>query len=165
MNEMNSSQQRESDDSGVFYGESSEGNYENYRNKNLPEGYTAYNENGKIGELVYDRYSSVYSKHSLQEDKLFSLKRKCSCRNIGWVLNFLFNFTPSITKNLIQGLSFGKSHEYSTYLTNVLFEDPESDRAKKFQDSNSIMKFSIYEIISLQFVCHAFNLELLYRKL
>ena len=87
MNEMNSSQQRESD-SGVFYGESSEGNYENYRNKNLPEGYTAYNENGKIGELVYDRYSSVYSKHSLQEDKLCSLKRKCLCRNIGWVLTY-----------------------------------------------------------------------------
>ena len=85
MDEMN--QQRESD-SGVFYGESSEGNYENYRNKNLPEGYTAYNENGKIGELVYDRYSSVYSKHSMQEDKLCSLKRKYSCRYMGWVLNF-----------------------------------------------------------------------------
>ena len=86
MNEMN--QQRELDDSGVFYGESVEGNYENYRNKNLPEGYTAYDEIGEIDELVYDRYSSVYSKHSLQEDKLCSLKRKCSCRNIGWVLNF-----------------------------------------------------------------------------
>ena len=85
---MNSSQQRDSDDSGVFYGESKEGSYENYRNKNLPEGYTAYKEIGKNGELVYDRYSSVYSKHPMQEDKLCSLKRKCSCRNIGWVLTF-----------------------------------------------------------------------------
>ena len=88
MNAINDTHQRESDDSGFFYGESSEGSYENYRNKNLPEGYTAYKEIGHVCELVYDRYSSVYSKHSLQEDKLFSLKRKCSCRNIGWVLNF-----------------------------------------------------------------------------
>ena len=85
---MNFSQPRRESDSGVFYGESSEGNYENYRNKNLPEGYTAYKEIGEIVELEYDRYSSVYSEHSLQEEKLCSLKRKCSCRNIGWVLNF-----------------------------------------------------------------------------
>ena len=65
---MNFSQpRRESDDSGVFYGESSEGNYENYRNKNLPEGYTAYKEIGKTGELVYDRYSSVDSDAPMYE--------------------------------------------------------------------------------------------------
>ena len=39
-------------------------------------------------------------------------------------------------KSPIQGLSFAKSHEYSTYLTNLFFEDPESNRAKKFQESN-----------------------------
>ena len=85
---MDTYHQRESDDSGLFFGDSNEGSYENYRNKNLPEGYTAYKEIGETGELVYDRYSTVYSKHSLQEDKLCSLKRKCLCRNIGWVLTY-----------------------------------------------------------------------------
>ena len=89
MNEINFKRQRETDDSGVFYDESNERSYENYRNKNLPEGYTAYKGIGQVCErsLVYDRYSSVYSKHSMQEDKLCSLKRKCSRRNIGWVLD------------------------------------------------------------------------------
>ena len=85
---MDTYHQRESNDSRLFYGDSNEGSYENYRNKNLPEGYTAYKEIGQVCELVYDRYSSVYSKHSVQEDKLCSLKRKCLCRNIGWVLTY-----------------------------------------------------------------------------
>ena len=60
MNEMNSTQQRESNDSDVFYEESHEGCYETYRNKNLPEGYTAYKELGHVGELVYDRRKSSH---------------------------------------------------------------------------------------------------------
>ena len=83
MNEMNSSQQRESDDSGFFYGESSEGSYENYRNKNLPEGYTAYKEIGQICELVYDRYSSVYSDDSIQGKNQSSFTGKRFCFNKG----------------------------------------------------------------------------------
>ena len=76
---MNSSQQRVSDESGVFYGESSEGSYENYRNKNLPEGYTAYKEIGRLCELVYDRYSSVYSDDSMRGKRpnSFTGKRLC----------------------------------------------------------------------------------------
>ena len=83
MDEMNSSQQRESDGPGDFYEESSEGSYENYRNKNLPEGYTAYKEQNQVAELVYDRYSSVYSKSSEQGNKLSSCNRKYFCFQIG----------------------------------------------------------------------------------
>ena len=86
MNEMNSSQQRESHDSGVFYGESNEGSYENYRNKNLPEGYTAYKEIGQVCELVYDRYSSVYSDAPMHEKKLSLFTGKHFCFKIGWFL-------------------------------------------------------------------------------
>ena len=96
MNEMISSHQRESDDSNDSYGESKEGNYEAYRNKNLPEGYTAYRETGQ--ELVYDRYSSVYSRQSLKENKLRSLSRKLSCHQIGWLLNFDREMVTGIKK-------------------------------------------------------------------
>ena len=85
---MSSTHQRESDDSGVFYGESSEGSYENYRNKNLPEGYTAYKGQNQVAELVYDRYSSVYSKSSEQGNKLSSCNRKRFCFQIGWFSYF-----------------------------------------------------------------------------
>ena len=79
MNEINSTQLRESSDSGVFYEDSNEGSYENYRNKNLPEGYTAYKEIGRLCELVYDRYSSVYSDDSMQGKRpnSFTGKRLC----------------------------------------------------------------------------------------
>ena len=80
---MSFSQQRVSDESGVFYGESSEGSYENYRNKNLPEGYTAYKEIGQLCELVYDRYSSVYSDDSINGKKQRSCTGKRFCLNKG----------------------------------------------------------------------------------
>ena len=83
MNEMNSTQ-RESDESNVFYEESNEESYENYRNKNLPEGYTAYRGIGQICELVYDRYSSVYSDDSLHGQRLSSFTGKRLCSKIGW---------------------------------------------------------------------------------
>lgn len=81
---MNSSQQRVSDESGVFYGESSEGSYENYRNKNLPEGYTAYKEIGQLCELVYDRYSSVYSDDLMHGKNQSSFPGKRFCFNKGY---------------------------------------------------------------------------------
>ena len=83
---MDTYQQRESDDSGVFYEDSNEGSYENYRNKNLPEGYTAYKEIGQVCELVYDRYSSVYSDAPMHEKKLTSLVGKRFSFKIGWFL-------------------------------------------------------------------------------
>ena len=85
---MNSTHQRESDDSAFFYGESSEGSYENYRNKNLPEGYTAYKEIGRLCELVYDRYSSVYSDDSMQGKRPNSFTGKRFYFKIGWVSIF-----------------------------------------------------------------------------
>ena len=87
MNEIDFPQQRELDDPGVFYDESNEGSYENYRNKNLPEGYTAYKEIGQVCELVYDRYSSVYSDDSVHVKKLSLSTGKKFCFKIG---RFLF---------------------------------------------------------------------------
>ena len=84
---MNFAQQRESDDSDVFYGDSNESSYENYKNKNLPEGYTPYKEIGQVCELVYDRYSSVYSDAPMHEKKLRSLVGKRFCFKIGWFFN------------------------------------------------------------------------------
>ena len=102
MNEMNSTQQRESNDSDVFYEESHEGSYETYRNKNLPEGYTAYKEIRHVGELVYDRYSSVYSDDSVHEKKL----RKKFCFKKGLVFNFtmkIFNFLKQPCSRILIG--------------------------------------------------------------
>ena len=84
MNEINFSRQRESEESGVFYDESNEGSYENYRNKNLPEGYEAYKGIDQVCELVYDRYSSVYSGDSVHEKKRSLFTGKKSCFKIGW---------------------------------------------------------------------------------
>ena len=86
MNEMDTNHQRESDDSGAFYGDSNEGSYENYRNKSLPEGYTAYKEIGQVCELVYDRYSSVYSDDSMHEKKRSLFTGKHFRFKIGWFL-------------------------------------------------------------------------------
>ena len=79
MNEINTSKQREADDSGVFNDESNEGSYQNYKNKNLPEGYTAYKESNH--DLVYDRYDSVYEafEKPVQEEKTCSCLRKSFC--------------------------------------------------------------------------------------
>ena len=60
MNNINFPQKRESDQD-LSLQESDEGQYENYRRKSLPEGYTAYRENLRVNDLVYDRYDSVYS--------------------------------------------------------------------------------------------------------
>ena len=86
MNEIDFPQQRELDDPGVFYDESNEGSYENYRSKNLPEGYTAYKEIGQVCELVYDRYSSVYSDDSVNVRKLSLSTGKKFCFKIGRLL-------------------------------------------------------------------------------
>ena len=83
MNEINFSRQRESEDSGVYDG-SSEGSYENYRPKNLPEGYEAYKGIGQVCELVYDRYSSVYSGNSVLEKKRSLFTGKNFCFKLGW---------------------------------------------------------------------------------
>ena len=83
MNAINATHKREFDDSDVFYEDSNEGSYEGYRNKNLPEGYTAYKEIGQLCELVYDRYSSVYSDDSMHGKKQSSFTGKRFCFNKG----------------------------------------------------------------------------------
>ena len=63
-----------------------------------------------------------------------------------------------------------KSEEYSSYATNLFFKDSESDRAKRFQDSNSILidtkllLKNILLIFKILFISHfiyilLFNLE------
>ena len=76
---MNSGQQRESND----ISESDEGNYENYRRKSLPEGYTPYRENGQIVEGVYDKYDTEYNETSAEEANLHSCSKSKSCCKIG----------------------------------------------------------------------------------
>ena len=56
-----------------------EGRYEGYREQNLPEGYTAYGENGNA-EAVYDRYDPEYDYSELgSRPKQNCCKRLRSC--------------------------------------------------------------------------------------
>ena len=47
-----------------------------------------------------------------------------------------------------KGFSSTKSYEYSTNITHLFFNDPESESAQKFQDRNS----DINEILFMQFL-------------
>ena len=78
MNNINFPQKREYD-KDLSLQESDEGQYENYRRKSLPEGYTAYSEKLHVNELVYDRYNSVYSSGERPDTG------KKSCFKIGWL--------------------------------------------------------------------------------
>ena len=80
MNNINFSEERESDQD-VSIQETDEENYENYRRKSLPEGYTAYRDTLQVNELIYDRYNSVYSINERPDTG-----RK-SCCKIGWLFN------------------------------------------------------------------------------
>ena len=85
MNETNIARQRESDISSCSNDESNVENYENYRTKSLPEGYTAYK---KTEQNVYDRYDTDYEDEETPdqgEDK-GSCDSKKSCCKIGWLL-------------------------------------------------------------------------------
>ena len=91
MNESSIVEKRESNDSEISkedsYEVSDEGNYENYRRKSLPEGYTPYRNASQANELVYDRYNSVYEacEQPRQGEKLcFCFKKKFYCE-IGWL--------------------------------------------------------------------------------
>ena len=56
-----------------------EGRYEGYRDQNLPEGYTAYGENGNA-DPVYDRYDDEYDpEYKPLEPKQNCCKRLRSC--------------------------------------------------------------------------------------
>jgi len=88
MNETNLTQQRESDISSCSDDESNGENYENYRTKSLPEGYTAYRKAGQADENVYDRYNSDYEGAETPDQG--GDKRSCkskSCCKIGWLSN------------------------------------------------------------------------------
>ena len=70
MNEMDSAHQGDSNITDFSNEESQERSYESYRDKSLPEGYTAYKNRSQVNEAVYDRYSSVYSENPSQKEKL-----------------------------------------------------------------------------------------------
>ena len=78
MNNINFPQKREADQD-LSLEVSDEGQYENYRRKNLPEGYTAYREKLHVNELVYDQYNAVYSSDERPDT------RNKSCCKIGWL--------------------------------------------------------------------------------
>ena len=86
-------QERESDGSSVSndksnesdgkyeeYGESKEKNYEAYRTKNLPEGYTPYNGTGQAVELVYDRYDSDYEAEQPGKEPKPCIPKESCCK-------------------------------------------------------------------------------------
>ena len=80
MDNTNFPQERESDQD-FSVDETDQGSYENYRRKNLPEGYTPYRDARNVNEAVYDQYDSVYSNNERSD-----ASRK-SCCKIGWLLN------------------------------------------------------------------------------
>ena len=85
---------RESDDSEFSKEDSyevrDEGNYETYRRKSLPEGYTAYRNNSQDNEVVYDRYDSVYEacEQPLQGEKVCLCFKKVFCCKIDWLFKY-----------------------------------------------------------------------------
>ena len=80
MDNTNFTQERESDQD-VSVDETEEGSYENYRRKNLPEGYTPYRDTRQVNEFIYDRCDSVYS---TCERPVTGTK---SCCKIDWLFN------------------------------------------------------------------------------
>ena len=83
MIEMKPAPQRQSDIELTFP-ESDDENYESYRRNSLPEGYTAYNENGLA---VCARSDSDYEGAETPDPaaKPNSCSRKKSCCKIGWL--------------------------------------------------------------------------------
>ena len=94
MNNINFSQKRESDQDESFQ-ETDEEDYENYRSKNLPEGYTAYKDTRQVNDVVYDRYNSVYSTSERPDTG------RNSCCKIGWLLNVLKLLKSSIRVDVL----------------------------------------------------------------
>ena len=92
MNAIDIDQERKSDDPCVSpdkshesdqkYGESNEENYDAYRTKNLPEGYTPYKGSDQAVELVYDRYDSDYEPEQPGQEV-----KPTSCCKKGWLSN------------------------------------------------------------------------------
>ena len=95
MNAIDIDHQRKSDDSCTSdenshesdkkyekYGESNEENYEAYRTKNLPEGYTPYKGSDQAVEVVYDRYDSDYEPEQPGQEA-----KPTSCCKKGWFSN------------------------------------------------------------------------------
>ena len=90
MNNVNFSEERESDQD-VSIQETDEQNYENYRRKSLPEGYTQYRGTNQVNELIYDQYNTVYSTNERPDTG-----RK-SCCKIGWLFNIQSKFYLMMT--------------------------------------------------------------------
>lgn len=59
-----------------------EGRYEGYRDQNLPEGYTAYGENGNA-DPVYDRYDPDYVKLEARPKQNCCKRLRSCCSDMG----------------------------------------------------------------------------------
>ena len=88
--ESNVSDDKSQEPDGKYeeYGKSKEKNYEAYRTKNLPEGYTPYNETSQPVELVYDRYDSDYEAEQPGQGAKSTTAPNESCCKKGWFSNF-----------------------------------------------------------------------------
>ena len=151
MSKTNFDRERESEISCNSNDESSEGSYQNYRRGSLPKGYTPYKETRQVNENEYDGYDPNYEGAETPNRD----KNEKTCCDIGR-LSFLTVYSmlesviteQNFLKNFFQrnkpfkGISLAKSEEYSSNATNLFFNDPESNRAKRFQDSNSILIYN-----------------------
>ena len=80
MSNIDSGQQRESDDSYESYGESNGEGYEEYGKSSLPVENTTKRENGNADDAVYDRYDYDRAKTPDQEANIKSRSSCCKGR-------------------------------------------------------------------------------------
>ena len=118
MNETNIARQRESDISSCSDDESNGENYENYRTKSLPEGYTAYRKAGQADEVVYDRYDSDYE-GAETPDQGVNQRSKQSCCKKGRLLDLKNAETEFLTEIFFTKKAFLKDCHWQK-VTNIV---------------------------------------------
>ena len=119
-----------------------EGQYENYRDTNLPDGYTAYEQKFDI-DVVYDKYDYDYGESSDDHrSKPNLLKRfRTYLNDMGWLnlfclkqnLIFIIYFVL-VTFWASKGPSISSSKQCSELTIRLLCNNPRSSTAQKFQE-------------------------------
>ena len=116
-----------------------EGQYENYRDTNLPDGYTAYEQKFDI-DVVYDKYDYDYGESSDDHrSKPNLLKRfRTYLNDMGWFclkqnLIFIIYFVL-VTFWASKGPSISSSKQCSELTIRLLCNNPRSSTAQKFQE-------------------------------
>ena len=118
------------------------GQYENYRDTNLPDGYTAYEQKFDI-DVVYDKYDYDYGESSDDHrSKPNLLKRfRTYLNDMGWLnlfcsknIQLLAIFCARAILSLYKGPSINSSKQCSELTIRLLCNNPRSSTAQKFQE-------------------------------